>query len=589
MQKDLIYRYGKFFENDKVVLDNYSLDAGIYIRIDRSGNIVKLLEVDKNSYEDLRGNDEYNWFKDRDFYSNRLDSYKYISAGVQGYSTMKKIESNNYLTIFFKSTLLKELYEGEKEALPSDIFKKMIEQYYKSLQELENKDKNVLKVPDISMEILNKCKNIYLTNFEKIVFALKEKNVKKGTTIKLFIEDSFENYKKSSLKYYALKIFNCSDYNQFFDNELYGANNYNFGMNSKKPYMELKTTTYKVPCRITLNEIKKIRNMYVWLKKNMWLYRDELISTKFKFNGDFRKEELNEIFLLNNIIVKGSLVIKNFEYIPNYTNNIKEIVFKNYINNLKLKDFEQKIIKLKNLERFISKNWFDGCLEKGYHDYKSVASLKTDSIYKGFILQYSKIFYEFFYKLDDKPLKQKLDEIGINITEKILLNEFTKEDFTKYKKLYNATRSLNIYLVLNEYFKGNGGNDVENLIDRLKENMRTVLNADAHIETEEDFYFALGQISYYLIRHSKAEKLTQDVFEPILNAGNIEAAKEELEFLYRRYKHEIGINNISFKKILSELLAYEPKKKLKNNNTILLIGLLTDNVFYEKKGEIINE
>ena len=589
MQKDLIYRYGKFFENDKVVLDNYSLDAGIYIRIDRSGNIVKLLEVDKNSYEDLRGNDEYNWFKERDFYSNRLDSYKYISAGVQGYSTMKKIESNNYLTIFFKSTLLKELYEGEKEALPSDIFKKMIEQYYKSLQELENKDKNVLKVPDISMEILNKCKNIYLTNFGKIVFALKEKNVKKGTTIKLFIEDSFENYKKSSLKYYALKIFNCSDYNQFFDNELYGANNYNFGMNSKKPYMELKTTTYKVPCRITLNEIRKIRNMYVWLKKNMKPYRDELISTKFKFNEDFRKEELNEIFLLNSITVKGSLVIKNFEYIPNYTNNIKEVIFKNYINDLKLKDFEQKIIKLKNLEAFISQNWFLNCLQSGYYDYKSVTSLRIDSVYKNFIIQYSRIFYEFFYKLNDIPLKQNLDRIGLNMTEKILLNELTNTNFTKYKTLYNATKSLNIYLALKEYLEGNGGNSVDNLIDRLKENMRIVLNKDAHIETEEDFCFLLGQVSYYLISHSKAEKLTQDVFEPILNAGNINAVRKELKFLHEKYRHEIGVNNTRFNKAFAELLAYEPKEKLKSNNTIVLIGFLTNNLFYEKKGEIVNE
>ena len=107
MQKDLIYRYGKFFENDKVVLDNYSLDAGIYIRIDRSGNIVKLLEVDKNSYEDLRGNDEYNWFKDRDFYSGMLDMNKSISTEVKdekNFKTSKKFMSNNYLTMFFIRT-----------------------------------------------------------------------------------------------------------------------------------------------------------------------------------------------------------------------------------------------------------------------------------------------------------------------------------------------------------------------------------------------------------------------------------------------------------------------------------------------------
>ena len=601
MQKDLVYRFGKYFEDDKIVLDNYSLDAGFYVRIDKSGNIIKILEIDKNSYEDLKGNEDYEWFKDRDFYSCiiNLDMNKSIMtqkiAEIKNYSTSKKIMSNNYLTLFFKNDIIKELCDQEKEALPIEVFKQIIQRYYEllsNLGEYKKEDKIILDkimFQEISNKDMEKCKNIYLDNIEKIFEELKKLNIKKGTRIKLFIEDTTESYQHSSLKYYALKIFNANTYNKLLNNELYGANNYNFSMNSKKPYYELKTTTYKVPSRITLKEIKTIRNMYIWLIKNMNLFREEYLSTKFNFIGKFNDEELMEFFILKCVNDNGSLLIDNFEYIPKYTNNIKEIVFRNYLNELKLKDFEQRITDIKSLESFVNLNWFSKCLQSGYYDYKSVSSLRIDSCYKNFITQYSRIFYEFFYKLNDKPLKQNIDKIGINITKEILLNELTSNEFTKFKTLYNSTKSLNIYLVLKEYLCGKGGENMDNIIDNLKESMRNVLNTEAHINTEDEFCFLVGQVSYYLISHSKAEKLTQDVFEPIINAGNSKALKNNLNYLYKKYKHEIGVNNKRFNKAFTEMLAYEPKEKLKNNERLLLIGFLTDNLFYEKKGEIVNE
>lgn len=613
MQKDLIYHYGKYFENDKVVLDSYSLDSGVYVKIAKNGDITKILEIDKKSYENLKGSKDYEWFKEKDFYSNMLDMNKSISTEVKeekGYKTAKKLMSNNYLTLFFKNNIIKELCEQEKEALPLNIFKKVIQQYYNSLETFGNNEEKLMKTIEISElpnDVIIECKNIYLNNIEKIIQELINKNIKKGTRIKLFIEDSKENYEKSSLKYYALKIFNANTYNKFLGNELYGANNYNFSMNSKKPYYELKTTTYKVPSRITLKEIKTIRNMYIWLIKNVSLFKEQSISTEYTFDYDLKNEKDSEkFFLLKCINDNGNLVIDNFEYIPKYTSEMKDIIFKNRINSIKLKDFEQKITNSKDLEVFLSKNWFVNCLQSGYHDYKSVTSLRIDSYYKNFIIQYSRYFYEFFYKLNDKPLKQNIDKIGITMTKEILLNEITSTECMKFKRinspikseesddiqdektkfltLYNSTKSLNIYLTLKEYLNEKGGENVEHKIDRLKENMRNVMYKGEHIKTDEDFYFIVGQVSYYLNSHSKASRLTLDIIEPILNAGKIEVIKKELNFLRKRYGHEIRIrNNIRFRTTFPEILAYEPKEDIKSNEDVLLIGFLTDNLFFEKK------
>ena len=595
MQKDLLYRYGKYFEKDDVVLDSYSLNEGYYIRIDRNGNIVKILEVDKNSYENLKGDEDYEWFKNRDFYSNMLDMNKSIRTEIKdekAYKTAKKLMSNNHLTIFFKNNIIKELYEQDKDALPLEVFKKVLEQYYDSIEKLGSGSEKwieMLELPEISQEEISICKNIFINNIANIIEELKKENMKNNTRIKIFIEDTVENYDRASQKYYALKIFNSEDYNQIYDDELYGANNYNFGMNSKKPYNELKTTSYKVPSRLTLEEIKAVRNIYIWLIKNISLSKDELISTKYDFSKDFKDEELNELFVIAGINDNGNLLIEDFQYIPKYTNKIKEIIFKNYLNELNLGDFEEKITELKKLEDYINRNWCRNYLLSGYYNYENIANLSIDSCYKDFLIKYANVFKEFFNKLNDRPLRQNIDKIGLDITKGIILNELESKEFLQYKRLLNSTKSLNMYLILKEYLCGKGGENVENIIDNLKAGARLVLNNKKHIENEKEFNFLVGQLSYYLISYSKAEKLTQVVFEPIINAKNIDAVRKELNYLYKKYKHEIGLNNRKFNTAFAEVMAYQPKEGFRSDETTLLIGFLTDNLFYEKKGEVENE
>ncbi len=603
MQKDLLNSYGKYFKNDEVVLDSYSLVDGVYVKIGQDGKIIDKLILDKKDRESLSKNDIYEWFKKRDFYSTVFDMNKSITTDIKEidyYKTGKKMMSNNYLTLFFKSNNTDILNEEEKaEVLPLEIFKKVIEKYYTSLEEIEKTNIGEIEIPEINIDKFNKCKDIYLSNIEKILKELKNENLKKGTRIKLYLDDTIENYVKASLKYFTLKIFNKETFNKYFNGELYGANNYNFSMNSKKPYNWLKTTSYKIPSRVKFEEINTIKNMYIWLLKNVNNFREERMPLEFDFKGDFRNKKSQEMFLLKVDNDNGNALISNFEYIPKFTNDMKEIVFKNYINSLYLKDFECQILEIKELEKFINNNWFSGVMRSD-----SVNSLKIDACYKIFVENYSKYFIEFFDKINDEPIKRNLDKMGLDITERILYYELkkdtskgknekednieddeTKKGVLRTRKFYSTTKSLIIYLSLKEYFLGNGGEDLENKIDILKKSAREIINTDRHINNDEEFCFLLGQISYYLLNHSKASKLNQDVFEPIINASKLDVVKKELNVLYKKYKHEIGLNNKRFNRALSEIMAYETDKRLKENEIILLIGFLADNLFYEKKGE----
>ena len=106
MQKDLLNSYGKYFKNDEVVLDSYSLVDGVYVKIGQNGKIIDKLILDKKDKESLSKNDIYEWFKKRDFYSTVLAMNKSITTDIKEidyYKTGKKMMSNNYLTLFFKS------------------------------------------------------------------------------------------------------------------------------------------------------------------------------------------------------------------------------------------------------------------------------------------------------------------------------------------------------------------------------------------------------------------------------------------------------------------------------------------------------
>ena len=126
MTYDLIKIFGKYFQDEKVVLDSYELADGYYYIIDENNNFEKLqiLNNESDNYELEK------YIKIRDFYSKYINSnkaldtsYKEKMNGIE-YSMQKKICSNNIYTLFFKNKYLEGLLEEDnKEAIPVGIFK----------------------------------------------------------------------------------------------------------------------------------------------------------------------------------------------------------------------------------------------------------------------------------------------------------------------------------------------------------------------------------------------------------------------------------------------------------------------------------
>lgn len=144
--------------------------------------------------------------------------------------------------------------------------------------------------------------------------------------------------------------------------------------------------------------------------------------------------------------------------------------------------------------------------------------------------------------------------------------------------LFDALDSLNLWLALKIYFSKEGIGEMK--INNIQEKCKEIVIQNKSITTDEEYYYLIGQVAFYLLNKSRATKLTQDVTSPFIKANNIKRLKEELKFLYEKYNYDIYLNNSRFNNIMSQLLIQEPETSVKQNKDIILAGMLAKNLFY---------
>ena len=202
---------------------------------------------------------------------------------------------------------------------------------------------------------------------------------------------------------------------------------------------------------------------------------------------------------------------------------------------------------------------------------------------KEILKQYKEIFLELFEEENPKNFINKLDQIALEIIEKMYVENLSQ----KKKYINNPRKAFNLWIAYKEYFNKEG-EDEGMKINNLQSQCEEIIEQKGKIETDEQYYFLAGQVAYYLLNQSKAEKLTQDVTEPFIKANTVKKLKEELEFLYTKYNYNIYLNHPKFNNILSQILLQEPEEKIKDNKKIILAGILANNLFYSKQEKINN-
>ena len=594
MTYDLLNTFKKYFQDDKVILDSYELTDGYYYVVDDDNNLEKL-QVVKNESDNY---ELEKYIKIRDFYSKYISSNKALDTTyteeIDGkkYTMLKKICSNNIYTLFFKNKYVQVLCnkEATNDAVPIEVFKKGVDKYYESLMKLgeSKKEESLLKEKYTEEEIKTNKEKI-LKAFDLICEDLKNEEMPKETWIKIFLKKNIEEYKRVANIYIRLKLFNTNDNNVKINEKTYGANNYNYGLNSKKPYLELKSTPYKVGSYIDDTNIGIMNKMYIWLYNNAAGKSLVKLPYDWNFNGIPKDEQ--DINDKDTYIIKvagnnGSARIDDYRYTTNYNTKIRPFTCKDYFSKEEIVIFETENIY--ELNRYTSNIWFAenekstrNYIVDSYYDYDLKISKSIITNWKKDILkQYNNIFLELFEEENSKSFVNRLDEIAVNIVKNMLIDNL-KQNKTY---VYNPRKAFNLWIAYKEYFKKKG-EEPEMKINNIYEQCERIVKEEGKIETDEQYYFLLGQVAYYLLTRSKASKLTQDITEPLLRANTIERIKNELKLLRERYGYDVFLIFPKFNNIFSQLMSQEPEGKVKENANMLLAGLLANNLFYNGKEE----
>ena len=597
MTYDLLKIFGKYFQDEKVVLDSYELTDGYYYVIDENNNFEKL-QVLKNESDNY---DLEKYIKIRDFYSKYINSNKALDTSykekIDGkeYSMRKKICSNNIYTLFFKNNYLEGLLtkEENKDSVPVEVFKKGINKYYDSLFKLGSslKEEILLKERYTENEI-EVYKETMLKAFDIIYDDLKKQEIQKDNWVKIFLKKDIEEYKRVSEIYVKTKLFNTNNDNITLNGKTYGSNNYNYGLNNKKPFLELKSTDFKVGSYVSDEDIQTLNNLYIWLYNNASGKTILKLPEDWQFNGIPKDED--EIKDKNTYLVKvvgnnGTARVDDFRYTSNYNTKIRKFTCKEYLLREKQIIFETENIYALNW--YTNNIWFaenekssKNYIRDSYYDYDLKISKSIISNWKKELLkQYNNLFLELFEQEQESNFINKLDEIAIRIIENMYI------DNLKQNKNYtqNARKAFNLWIAYKQYFDKKG-EDEEMKINNLQEECEKIVNEGRKIETDEQYYYLTGQVAYYLLSRSKADKLTQDVTEPFVKVNTTKKLKSEIKFLYEKYKYDIYLNYPKFNNIMSQLLLLEPDDKIKNNKELILVGLLANNLFYSKQENLNN-
>ena len=594
MTYDLLNTFKKYFQDDKVIIDTYELTDGYYYVFNEDGTFEKLKVVKNES-------DNYElekYIKIRDFYSKYISSNKALDTTyteeIDGkkYTMLKKICSNNIYTLFFKNKSVFGLCNKEaiKDAVPVEVFKKGVGKYYDSLMKLGNSPKEkILAKERYTEQEIKENKEKILKAFDLVCEDLKDEDMPKETWIKIFLKKDVEEYKRVANIYIRLKLFNTNDNNIKIDEKTYGANNYNYGLNSKKPYLELKSTPYKVGSFIDDTDIELMNKMYIWLYNNAAGKTILKLPYDWKFHGIPKDDEAikdKDTYIIKVAGNNGNARIDDYRYTTNYNTRIRPFICKDYLSKEKLIVFETENIY--GLNWYTTNIWFAenekskrNYIMDSYYDYDLKISKSMLANWKKELLkQYNNLFLELFEEENSKNFVNKLDEIALNIVKNMLI------DSLKQKKTYktNPIRAFNLWIAYKEYFKKEG-EEPEMKINNIYEQCERIVKEKGKIETDEQYYFLVGQVAYYLLTRSKASKLTQDVTEPILRANTIDRIKDELKLLREKYGYDVFLVFPKFNNIFSQLMSQNPEGKVKENTNMLLAGLLAENLFYNSKEE----
>lgn len=563
MLRECIEVFNKIYaeRGESLITDSYELEQGDYFIIKKGGDF-EHVKIGKNT--DSSSVEKYDYLAERDYYSNLLDMNKPVDKA-------KQIHSNNYLSFFIKNNVLNE---------KKDTLDEIIKKYYEILKNPFLKyDKGEKKrvYEELEKQLGKPDAEKIEKNYQWIknnLYSLKEKTKDSKNYLKIFFDEDLEKYKKESKRYIIPNIYNNTNYNVKLDDKTYGLPNDNLNLNTKKPYLENKTRkkNYTVPYLLNEEEVfqqkkffdylynlsnRGIRNVYITDEKIIPLKSNEILGNNI--SGYFLRIRKD----------KNEAAIERFDVIPRYEEEIYPVIKITDCLNDEIKtklDYGSVINSKKQLAGMLNDFLFKGKMFGIIYE-----NIKDMRIFDARLKFVANTYKDAFYKLVVKGETENFLKVYKTIfLEYIKYSLATQEYKGEAYDLYNFMSSIE------------GGKKLE-LHEGIREKFRKVFkNGEGIIENKDEYFFAIGQLIYFLLNKKRETIKNHDEINRFLNLRDIEQVKLEMRKAFIKYNYDIRMQNKRFNLLYEMVLGYVPKDS-KIDYDRLLGGYLSSSLIYEKE------
>jgi len=617
MLQDITESYTRAVEQDmNIVLNHYTCKEGLYLRLDLGQPIDSITDqsyiiIDRK--EDVLATqlEQIKWFKRRDYYSVVIndDMNKCIDLPA------KKIHSTNGFTLFIKKDIFPAIGK-KKDTFTINQWKEHIEKFYGACKNASKKLESMCpKIKGSSKErasytkqfmdtyfydeqqyleseyrqhLLGACKGYILENWEAIIQKIQQIDEKKTLKnyIKIFIDVDETLYKQEHEIYIGARIFNVNDYNIVDKGEILGLPSTDMSTNSKKPYLVNRSMRSYVPCRRTILEVTHTKSFYDWLK-NQKQWQGLQLEYEYNYKGQDTYTNSPSFYVIhhNGESIDGFdniptrmpelyFEVENITYVPKYNEKMKRYEEDSYEENYIVSSQEQ-------LQTLISRYYFKKQLQGYYktNDPSISANFFTGEL-KVLFLGTRDAFYDFFYKGINTSMVKILDQVTLkSIVEQL-------RHTVKGLEINELRRAYNLRIALLENFKIKGGREMSIMVKKLPGILITKFNSEeqSYFENDTEFYYAVGQVVYYLLSQSKSQNKNYGMFEMFLNNKNSKHLIRRVKETFNTYKHAVAIGNKAFNQAMAMIMAYQPEEIITDQmQSILLAGIFSKSLLYRTK------
>ena len=206
----------------------------------------------------------------------------------------------------------------------------------------------------------------------------------------------------------------------------------------------------------------------------------------------------------------------------------------------------------------------------------------TDTIYN-LLNKFRRSWYDFVYKSMHNEITMKMiNEMFIDS----IVDDLRHDE--EMKKTFQIRKKISLWFGLQPLFDNQfKQNNMANKTQELQMKLRTVAQTESlHIENDDEFAFAAGQIIWKLLIQSESANRTHALLEPFLQKTDPVLFKQAIANTFNLYKYKFTLypSKYEFDKLFSEVMGYIPDiKNMKEHLPLILAGYFSESVFNKEK------